>query len=79
MVPCTSFEPHPIIIRVEENSMTREKLNKEIERLIEAQQRIQETNPPSSSSSQWLAASKELHRLIALLIGKAPKDAMGGK
>ena len=45
----------------------------EIEAELERQQRIQQRNPPSSSA--WLAASAEIHRLAELLTGKEPTEA----
>lgn len=42
---------------------------------IEAMQRIQAANPPSSE--KWQRASRNLHLMVKLLTGKEPKDACG--
>ena len=47
----------------------------EILRGIEAMQKIQSQNPPSSN--RWQRASRVLHELIRELTGNYPKDACG--
>ena len=58
-----------------ESAQNKSMSKEEILHGIEAMQRVQAANPPSSE--KWQRASRLLHELVKQLTGSYPKDACG--